>query len=128
MDNVFYQISFSFSIVVSLVALFFNLIIILIVITHPIHRTVTNLLHCNTSIIIFIFFVNNLIVSIYGLREEWASNQPLCFVRAYWFTVSCISISYSYCNPSTQSVFSLAVFYKHRIFIDFSDALASHSI
>lgn len=116
MNELFYQISFAFSIVVALVALFFNLIIVHIVITHKTHRTITNLLHCNTSITIFIYFVNNLIVSTYGLREEWASNQLLCFARAYSFTVSCFSISYSYFIQELSRLL-FAVFYKHRFLL-----------
>lgn len=60
-----------------------------------------------------IYFVNNFIVSIYGLREDWAANQPLCKVRAYFTILSCCAICYSYAIHAVGRLL-LTVFHNHR--------------
>ncbi|CAF3083114.1 unnamed protein product [Rotaria sp. Silwood2] len=91
---------------------------IVIIASHRACRTVTNLLTCNTSFMIANFLLNNLLGALYGFRTDWAENQPLCFLKAVWGTMSSAGICYSYVLQAMSRLF-FAVFYKHKFLLTF---------
>ncbi|CAF3423718.1 unnamed protein product [Rotaria socialis] len=91
-------------------------LIIIIVIAHRPCRTVANLLTCNTSIITGVYFISNLILSIYGLHEDWAVNQLVCTFRAYSFLMVRGSICYAYLiQVISRLLFTVLSKYKYLV-------------
>jgi len=113
LSNLFYIITFSLSIVVSIVNLLFGFIIIIVVIINRQCRTVTNLLMCNTAAATSIYAVLQIFSAGYGLRDDWLHNQPLCVFRAYCYVTVCIIVSGSYALQSISRLF-FAVLYKYK--------------
>ena len=113
LSDMFYIVNFSFSILISIVGMIGSISIVAIFATHRPLRTVTNLLTCNTSMTILIYFINILISSIYGFHEDWALEQPMCVVRAYFILVSCTCLSYSYALQAMGRFF-FTVLHKHK--------------
>lgn len=118
LTEMFYITNFSISILISMVGIIVSVSMISIVATHRPLRTVTNLLTCNTSVIVLGYFINILIPSVYGFREDWASKQPLCIFRAYCSLASCACLCYS-CALQAIGRFFLTVFYKHKFLVTY---------
>lgn len=112
-SDLFYTINFAFSIVAASIGLIFSFCIVFAVLTSPTCRNPTNLLMCNTSIVVSTYFINTFIVSIYGLREDWAEQQPFCTFRAYCFLMSCGTICYAYLIQGISRLF-FTVFFSHK--------------
>lgn len=116
--ELFFIINFSISLTASIIGLIVGILIIVIVVTHRQCRTVSNLLACNACMISIIYCSNNIIVSIYGYREDWALQQPVCIFRAYCFLVSCVCICYSYLMQAISRLF-FTVFFKYKFLVTF---------
>jgi hypothetical protein len=114
----FFLINFLFSILISTVALVFSLTMIIIVATHQTCRSVSNLVTCNTSVFIAIYFIINFASSIYGFRADWAFNQPVCLFRAYSFIAVSGSICYSYLVQAISRFFFVVLF-KHKYLVTY---------
>lgn len=84
-----------------------------VIIVHPQCRNPTNLLICNTCFVVSTYFINTLIVSIYGFRKDWAEQQPLCSLRAYCFLMSGSIVCYAYLIQSISRLF-FTVFFNHK--------------
>jgi hypothetical protein len=119
LTNLFYTINFSLAIVVSIIALIFAFLTIIIFVINRQCRTISNLLACNTAIAVIFYYILNLFSSIYGLREDESYNQPACIFRGYCYTASCTAICYSYLIHAISRLFS-AVFYNHRSLLTWS--------
>lgn len=117
-DQLFFVINFSFAIVFSVMGCLVSLLTLSIFIFNKTYRTVNTLLICNTNIICLMYCVNNIVVSIYGYREDSAFGQPACSFRAYWFIVSCMCICYSYLMQAISRLF-FAVFFKYKSLVTF---------
>ena len=76
-------------------------------------HTTSNLLTCNTTLIVALYLIFSLISSIFGLKENFASNQPACRFRAYAFVVCCTLLLYSHVTHAVSRLFFI-VFYKER--------------
>ena len=111
--DLFFNLNFTFSIVASTIGLIFSFCIVFAVVTSVPCRNPTNLLMCNTSIVVSTYFINTLIVSIYGFRDDWAEQQPLCAFRAYCFLMSCGTICYAYLIQAISRLL-FTVFYKRK--------------
>ena len=118
LSDIFYIVNFSFSILISIVGMIVSISMISIVATHRPLRTVTNLLTCNTSMTVLVYFISILIPSVYGFREDWASKQPLCIFRAYCSLASCACLCYSYALQAMGRFFS-TVLYKHKFLVTY---------
>jgi hypothetical protein len=117
--NSFYIAFFSVSMIACIIALIFSLMTIITIILYRQCHTVTNLLICNTSVILIFYAICNFAAAVYGLREDWAINQPICVFHAYFFLVFAAALCYSY---SIQAISRLivALFYKHRRLLSWS--------
>jgi len=111
--NTFYIAQFSLSMVASVIALIFSFMTIITIIINKQCHTIINLLICNTSAIVIFYSICHFAIAVYGLREDWAINQPACVFRAYLILVLATALCYSY---SIQAVSRLlfVVFYKHK--------------
>lgn len=115
-NDVFYAINFSFSIFVSVAGSFCCMVIIAIIIINQPCRTISNFLLVNTCVATLASYINTYIVSIYGFREDWARNQPLCVFRAYTFMASGSAICYSFLGQAISRFFFVVLF-KHKILL-----------
>lgn len=113
LSQLFFTINFSFSILMCLVSLLVSLLMIIIIVTHRTCRTVTNLPNCNTSILVGLYSIWNIIASIYGFHEDWALNQPACTFRAFFHATICVAISYSYLIHAVSRLF-FTILSKYR--------------
>jgi len=113
LTNLFYTINFSFAIFVSIIALVFAFLTIIIVAINRQYRTITNLFACNTAIAVIFYCIVNIFSCIYGLQDDESYNQPACIFRGYCYTASCTAIYYSYLIHAISRLF-FAVFYNHR--------------
>jgi len=111
--DLYFTINFSVGIIVSIVGIIFCIITISIVIMNRQCHNVTNLLVCNTCIAVIFYFIVSIITYIYGFREDWSFNAPLCAFRAYCFSASVAAICYSYSIEVISRLF-FAVFYKDK--------------
>ena len=118
LSELFFIIQCSLSITCSVVGLLIGLLIVTIFAFNRTCRTVNNLLICNTSTICMTYCINNIIVSIYGYREDWAFRQPVCSFRAYCGTASCICICYSYLIQAISRLF-FTIFFKYKYLVTF---------
>lgn len=64
LSDMFYVVNFSLSILTSIFGMVVSISMIVIIATHRPLRTVTNLLTCNTSMTILIYFINILTASV----------------------------------------------------------------
>ena len=119
LDDRFYVAFFSVSIVAAAVALLFSSTTIITITVNRQCHTVTNLLLCNTSGVVFIHSVFHITAAIYGLREDWARNQPACVFRAYIYLVLGVAVCYSYSIQALSRLF-FVVFYNHRHLLSWS--------
>lgn len=117
-SELFYILNFTFAIVTTLFCLILILLILITVVTDPACLNPSNLLTCNTCIVVSTYMMNNLIVSIYGFRENWALHQPWCAFRAYCFLVSCGCICYSYLIQAISRIL-FTVFYKKQYLLTY---------
>lgn len=111
--NIFFKINFSIGIISSLIGLIMCALTIFTIIYRRNCHTVSNLLTCNTAIIVALYLVFSLISSIYGLEEHLAFNQPACRFRAYAFVVCCTLLLYSHLTHAVSRLFFI-VLYRHR--------------
>jgi hypothetical protein len=118
LNNLFYAVNFSFSIIISIIGFLCSVMIIALIVIHKPCRTVANLLLSNTCFAVLTSYINTCIVSVYGFREDWAQNQPLCIFRAYCFMVSGITICFSYLAQAISRLF-FVVFFKHKSMLTF---------
>lgn len=113
LSDLFYILSFSVLMMFSILTIVISFMIIFVFATSAKCRTITNMHLCNVSAGLALLGLNRFLVSIYGLHEDWAVNQPFCKFQAYMLTVeSCIG-GYGY---ATQAIGRLCVtvFYKNN--------------
>lgn len=113
LTNTFYVVLFSLSITASIIALIFSCVTIMTIILNRQCHNVTNLLICNTSGIVIIYSICHFSTAIYGLREDWALNQPACIFRGYFFLVLAVALCYSYSIQAISRLF-FVVLYKYK--------------
>ena len=83
LPDFFFTINFSISIMMSLATVTVSFIMIVLYITQQRCHSITNLLTSNTSVFIALYSLGNLVSSVFGLRQDWAEDQPACIFRAY---------------------------------------------
>jgi hypothetical protein len=122
LPDLFFTINFSISIMMSLATVTVSLIMIVLYITQQRCHSITNLLISNTSVFIALYSLGNLVSSAFGLRQDWAENQPACIFRADFFIFVCGSICYSYLMPAISRLL-FVVFFQTEITAQLSNAL-----
>jgi hypothetical protein len=69
-------------------------------------------LACNSSIAIIGYLILTIFASIYGFREDWAWNPPLCIFRAYCYIVVIGAVCHSFSIQSLSRLF-FTVYYTN---------------
>jgi hypothetical protein len=113
LPDLYFTINFSVGLIASIIAVIICILTIFIVIIDQQCHNVTNLLACNTCIAVIFYCIIAIVTSIYGFREDWAFNAPLCAFRGYCFTAGVGVLCYSYSIQAISRLF-FAVFYKHK--------------
>jgi hypothetical protein len=114
--DLFFTINFSFGITTSIIGIIFSFLIFFVIIFDRHSHTINNLLICDISITGVIYFSFYLIGCVYGLREDWYYNQPLCSFRGYILIVSVTGASYSFLIQSISRLF-FSVYYKYKFLL-----------
>jgi hypothetical protein len=109
----FYIINFSYAILISSLSSVISITTILIVYKNRQFRTFNNVLTCNTCIAALFYSMVTIATSIYGFREDWALNAPLCSFRAFCYNVGVASICHSKSMHAISRLF-FSVYYKHH--------------
>ncbi|CAF0843662.1 unnamed protein product [Rotaria sordida] len=112
-SDLFYIINFSCAIIASIIGLIFSFTLILIIITNQQCHSMSNLLACNTSVAVIFYLILTISASIYGFRQDWTWNSPLCTFRAYSFVVTLAAVCYSFSIQSLSRLF-FVIHYKRR--------------
>lgn len=115
LSDLFYVINFAFSILVSIIGLLCGLATILIIVINQPCHTVPNLLLSNVCFATSTLYINTLIASVYGFREDWALNQPLCVLRAFTFIAAGMAICYSYLTQAISRLVFVVFFKRKRL-------------
>src|SRR4051812_38832621 len=95
LSDLFFIINFTLAILLSTIGSIASFATILIVIQNRQFRIFNNILICNTCIAVIYYSMITMIASIYGFREDWSLNAPLCSFRAYCFNVGIAAICHS---------------------------------
>ncbi|CAF2539288.1 unnamed protein product [Rotaria sp. Silwood2] len=112
-SDLFYIINFSCAILASIIGLIFSFTFIIVIITNRQCHNMSNLLACNSSVAVILYLILTIFASIYGLREDWAWNAPLCIFRAYSIVVALGTVCYSFSMQSLSRWF-FVIHYKLR--------------
>ena len=67
--------------------------------------------HCVA--VLCLFSIISIVSFIYGFREDWASNAPLCSLRGYCYTSTIVVITHSKSIQAISRLFN-AILYKHK--------------
>jgi hypothetical protein len=102
----------------SLISLTFSLIIIFAVVVNRRCHSVSNLLVCHTSSIVFLYALLFFWMSAEGFKGESPLNQSACVFRGYAFAVLSAATSYSYTAHALSRLF-FVIFSKHRFLLKY---------
>lgn len=116
LSDLFFSINYWCGIVSAIIGLTLCLLTIIIVITHRECHNFTNVLTCNTCLVVTLYFIFHIIASIYALRQDWQYYQPVCIFRAYCSLALCAILCYSYSIQAISRLF-FAIFYKYRFLL-----------
>lgn len=116
LDEYVYTINYGLTMIFSIVALFFAFLMISIVLFDRSTRTLTNILICNSSIIVICFHFLTIFSMIYALRTDWISNQPACHFRAYAYAMLSAALCYSYTIQALSQLF-VTIFYRFKFLL-----------
>lgn len=101
--------------IASIIELLFNTILIFVIDYERTCHTVFNLLSCNTALMFGLCLVSSLITSSYGLRADWADNQPACQFCAYASVGCCTLLLYSHVTHAVSRLSSVVFFHHQRL-------------
>lgn len=109
----FFTITFTISMVASIITTILGLAIIVTVIIHRPSHTIKNLLLCNTVVATCIFGCFQIVLAAFGLGADSLHPPPACLFQAYFYNVTCAMVCASYLIQSISSLF-YAVLYKYK--------------
>lgn len=112
----FFPVNYWLTIASAIIGLTLCLLIIMIVLTHRECHNFTNVLTCNTCVVVVLYFIFQIVTSIFALRQYWQYHQPACVFRAYCSLALCATLCYSYSIQAISRLF-FAIFYKHRFLL-----------
>lgn len=113
LSDMFYILFFSILMFISIIGLVLCFIMLLIYSTNKKCRSVTGVISCNGTVATTFCVLQEICLCVYGLREDWASNEPMCKIRACFTVLAASSICYSHSIQAFSRLF-LTVFHKQK--------------